>query len=187
MSIKCECLTKLKGTKTEKNLMEAFAGESKAHTQYLYFASKAKKEGYNQIANYFTETALNEKEHAKIWFQLLNCGEVPSTIENLKTAASGEHYEWTSMYKQMAADAREEGFNRIADLFEAVSQIESTHEKRYLDLLKNIEENKVFSRDTDEEWVCMNCGNIVKGKEAPNMCPVCSHEKSYYKLLKKDY
>ena len=176
----------LKGTKTEKNLLKAFSGESEARNKYTFYASKAKKEGYEQIANLFLETANNEKEHAKIWFKLLHDG-MPNTIENLKDAANGENYEWTDMYSQMAKDAREEGFDHIATLFEGVAKIEKEHEERYLALLKNIEENKVFEKDTEVVWQCANCGHIHTGKEAPKGCPVCSHPQAYFQLFAKNY
>jgi len=177
----------LKGTKTEKNLMEAFAGESQARNKYTYFAGKAKKEGYEQIAAFFEETALNEKEHAKIWFKLLCGGEVPSTIDNLKAAASGEHEEWTEMYKRMAADAREEGFNDIAFLFESVGKIEKHHEERYAKLLKNIEETAVFSKKEKQVWICRNCGHIHDSENAPAKCPVCVHPQSYFEIKAVNY
>ena len=177
----------LKGSKTEKNLMEAFAGESQARNKYTYFASKAKKEGYEQIAAIFEETAQNEKEHAKIWFKLLNGGEVPSTIDNLQSAADGENFEWTDMYDRMAKEAREEGFDRIAYLFEAVGQIEKEHEARYLKLLENVKGDLVFSKDGDKIWKCRNCGHIVVGKEAPGVCPVCSHPQSYFEIKAENY
>ena len=176
----------LKGTKTEQNLLKAFAGESMARNKYTYYASKAKKEGYEQIANLFLETANNEKEHAKIWFKLLHDG-MPNTIENLKDAANGENYEWTDMYNQMAKDAKEEGFDHIAKLFEEVGKIEKEHEERYLALLKNIEENKVFEKDEEVVWQCANCGHIHKGKKAPEVCPVCSHPQAYFQVLAKNY
>ena len=168
----------LKGSKTEKNLMEAFAGESQARNKYTYFASKARKEGYEQIAAIFEETAANEKEHAEIWFKLLNDGAVPTTVENLKAAAEGENFEYTDMYARMAKEAKEEGFDKIAFLFEAVGKIEKEHEARYLKLLKNIEDGIVFSSDDERIWKCRNCGHIVIGKYAPEVCPVCSHPKS---------
>ena len=177
----------IKGTKTEKNLMEAFAGESQARNKYTYFASKAKKEGYEQIAAIFEETANNEKEHAKIWFKLLNGGEVPTTTENLKAAAAGENFEWTDMYDRMAREAREEGFNRIAFLFESVGKIEKEHEERYKKLLENIEGGLVFSKDGDKVWICRNCGHIVIGKEAPEACPVCAHPKAYFEVKAENY
>ena len=170
----------LKGTKTEKNLMDAFAGESMARNKYTYFASKAKKEGYEQIAAIFEETAQNEKEHAKLWFKYLNGGEVGTTAENLEAAASGENYEWTDMYDRMAKEAREEGFNEIAMRFEMVGAIEKEHEKRYLKLLKNVEDEVVFSREGDTIWQCRNCGHIVVGKKAPDVCPVCAHPQSFF-------
>ena len=177
----------IKGTKTEKNLMEAFAGESQARNKYSYFASKAKKEGYEQIAAIFEETAKNEKEHAKIWFKLLNGGEVPTTAENLKSAAEGENFEWTDMYERMAREAREEGFNRIAYLFEAVGKIEKEHEERYRKLLENVEGDLVFSKDGDKIWICRNCGHVVIGKSAPEVCPVCSHPKAYFEVKADNY
>lgn len=179
-------MKELKGTKTEANLMAAFAGESQAHTKYLYYASKAKKEGYVQIGDLFTETALNEKEHAKIWFKLLHGG-VPSTIENLKAAAEGENFEWTDMYKEFAATATEEGFDDIAKLFTMVGEIEKHHEERYRQLLKNIEDAVVFSREGDCIWQCANCGHIVIGKAAPEKCPVCDHPQSYFRLEAQNY
>ena len=175
----------LKGTKTEKNLMEAFAGESQARNKYSYFASKAKKDGYQQIGAFFEETANNEKEHAKIWFKLLNG--IGSTEENLKAAAAGEHDEWTDMYARMANEAREEGFDEIAALFEGVGKIEKEHEERYLKLLKNIEDGVVFKRETKSVWVCRNCGHIVDSLEAPEKCPVCAHPKDYFELRVINY
>ena len=177
----------LKGSKTEKNLMEAFAGESQARNKYTYFASKAKKEGYEQIAAIFQETADNEKEHAKIWFKLLHDGEVPTTTENLKAAAEGENFEWTDMYDRFAKEAKEEGFTKIAYLFEAVGQIEKEHEARYLKLLENIDEGIVFSRDDERIWKCRNCGHIVVGKYAPEVCPVCDHPKSFFEIKADNY
>ena len=177
----------LKGSQTEKNLMAAFAGESQARNKYTYFASKAKKEGYEQIAAIFEETALNEKEHAKIWFKLLNGGEIPSTLENLNAAAAGENYEWTDMYEGFAKTAREEGFDRIAYLFEAVGQIEKEHEARYKKLIENLQDGLVFSRDGDKIWKCRNCGHIVIGKEAPAVCPVCNHPQSYFEIKAENY
>lgn len=179
-------MKELKGTKTEANLRSAFAGESQAHTKYLYFASKAKKDGYEQIASLFAETARNEKEHAKIWFKLLHDG-IPDTTANLADAASGENYEWTDMYKTFAEEARAEGFTRIANLFEAVGAIEKEHEERYRRLLANIEEGIVFSRDGEQIWQCSNCGHIVVGKKAPEVCPVCDHPKAYFQILAKNY
>lgn len=177
----------LKGTKTEKNLQAAFAGESQAHTKYLYYASKAKKDGYVQMANLFEETALNEKEHAKIWFKLLHEGEVPDTMTNLKDAASGENYEWTDMYANFAKEAREEGFTKIAALFELVAKIEKEHEERYRKLLKNIEDGVVFSKENDTVWQCANCGHIIIGKKAPKICPVCDHPQSYFQVRAENY
>ena len=175
-------MAKLKGTKTEKNLMEAFAGESQARNKYTYFASRAKREGYEQIAAIFEETAGNEKEHAKIWFKLLCGGDIPATAENLKAAAAGEHGEWTEMYKRMALEAKEEGFKDIAFLFEAVAKIEKEHEERYLKLLKNIEDNEVFAKKQKSIWICRNCGYIVDSEKALQKCPVCAHPQSYFEL-----
>ncbi len=177
----------LKGSKTEQNLLAAFAGEAQAHTKYQYYASKAKKDGFVQIADLFEETARNEKEHAKIWFKLLHDGAVPETTQNLADAASGENYEWTDMYAGFAKTAKEEGFDRIAYLFEAVGQIEKEHEERYRKLLANIEEGIVFSRDGDCVWQCSNCGHIMVGKQAPGMCPVCAHPQSYFQLRAENY
>ena len=177
----------LKGSQTEKNLMEAFAGESQARNKYTYYASKAKKDGYEQIAAIFEETALNEKEHAKIWFKLLHDGAVPSTIENLKDAASGENCEWTDMYDGFAKTAKEEGFDHIAYLFEEVGKIEKEHEERYKKLLANIEDGLVFSKDGDKIWKCRNCGHIVIGKEAPEVCPVCNHPQAYFEIKAENY
>jgi rubrerythrin len=167
--------------------MEAFAGESQARNKYTYFAGKAKKEGYEQIAAIFEETAGNEKEHAKIWFKLLCGGEVPSTVENLKAAAAGENGEWTDMYKRMAAEAREEGFNDIAGLFEMVGRIEKEHEERYLKLLKNIEDGGVFAKNQKSVWICRNCGHIVDNENAPKKCAVCVHPQSYFELRAVNY
>ena len=180
-------MANLKGTKTEKNLMEAFAGESQARNKYTYFASKAKKEGYEQVAAIFEETAGNEKEHAKIWFKLLCGGDIASTIENLKIAAAGEHEEWTDMYKRMAAEAHEEGFNDIALLFESVAKIEKEHEERYLALLKNIEDGAVFSKKEKAVWICRNCGHIVDSASAPKQCSVCAHPQAYFELRAVNY
>lgn len=177
----------LKGTKTEANLQTAFAGESMARNKYTYFASKAKKDGYVQIANIFEETAANEKEHAKMWYKLLNGGAVGSTIENLKTAAEGENYEWTDMYDQFAKEAREEGFDDIAALFEGVAAIEKEHEERYRKLLANIEGDLVFSKDGDVIWQCSNCGHICVGKKAPEVCPVCNHPQAYFQVKAENY
>lgn len=176
----------LKGSKTEKNLLAAFAGESQAITKYTYYASKAKKEGYNQIAAIFEETANNEKEHAKIWFKLLHDG-IPSTPENLKDAASGENYEWTDMYATFAKEAREEGFDDIAEKFEGVGAIEKEHEARYLKLLDNVKKEIVFSRDGDTIWQCANCGHICVGKKAPDVCPVCDHPQSYFQIKAENF
>lgn len=177
----------LKGSKTEQNLMTAFAGESQARNKYTYFASKAKKDGYEQIAAMFEETANNEKEHAKIWFKLLNGGEVPSTVENLKAAAEGENYEWTDMYEEFAKTAKEEGFDHIAFLFEGVAKIEKEHEERYRKLLSNIEDKLVFSSDGEAIWICRNCGHIHIGKEAPKVCPICAHPQSYFERKSNNY
>lgn len=177
----------LKGSKTEANLMAAFAGESQARNKYTYFASKAKKDGYEQIASIFLETAENEKEHAKIWFKLLNGGEIPSTEENLLAAAEGENYEWTDMYEEFAKTAREEGFDHIAYLFEGVAKIEKEHEERYRKLLSNVKEELVFSKDGDKIWKCRNCGHIIIGKEAPDVCPICAHPKSYFEIKAENY
>ena len=176
----------LKGTKTEKNLMEAFAGESQARNKYTYFASKAKKDGYVQISKIFEETADNEKEHAKIWFKYLHDG-VPSTVENLKAAAEGENFEWTDMYDRMAKEADAEGFTEIAEKFRMVGAIEREHEARYRKLLANIEGGLVFSRDGDAVWQCSNCGHIVIGPNAPEECPVCNHAQSYFQLKPENY
>ena len=177
----------IKGTKTEANLMTAFAGESQARNKYTYYASKARKDGYVQIAKLFEETANNEKEHAKIWFKLLHDGEVPSTEVNLKDAADGENYEWTDMYATMAKEAHEEGFTEIAILFEKVAAIEKMHEERYRKLLANVEGGLVFSREGDMVWECSNCGHIVIGKKAPELCPVCKHPKAYFMIHATNY
>ena len=177
----------LKGSKTEQNLMEAFAGESQARNKYTYYASKAKKEGYEQIAAIFLETADNEKEHAKMWFKLLHDGNIPTTSENLKDAAAGENFEWTDMYAGFAKTAKEEGFDRIAYLFEAVGKIEKEHEERYKKLLENVEDGLVFSRDGDKIWKCRNCGHICIGKEAPSVCPVCEHPQSFFEIKAENY
>ena len=176
----------LKGTKTETNLKTAFAGESQARNKYTYYASKAKKEGFEQIANLFLETANNEKEHAKIWFKLLHDG-MPDTIENLKDAADGENYEWTDMYAKFAKEAKEEGFDHIAYLFEEVGKIEKEHEERYRKLLANIEGGLVFSKDGDTIWQCSNCGHIHVGQKAPEVCPVCNHPQAYFQVLAQNY
>ncbi len=175
----------LKGTKTEQNLQTAFAGESQARNKYTYFASKAKKDGYVQIANIFEETANNEKEHAKMWFKLL--GGIGTTAENLQSAAEGENYEWTDMYDQFAKEAREEGFTKIADMFEGVAKIEKEHEERYRKLLANVEGDLVFSKDEDVIWQCSNCGHICVGKKAPEVCPVCAHPQSYFQVRSENY
>ena len=180
-------MSRFKGTKTEKNLMEAFAGESQARNKYTYFASKAKKDGYEQIAQIFLETADNEKEHAKIWFKLLNDGDIPSTTENLQAAADGENYELTDMYDKMAEEAREEGFNDVAFLFEAVGKIEKEHEARFKKLLENVENGLVFSKDGDRIWKCRNCGHIVIGNQAPEICPVCKHPKAFFEIKAENY
>ena len=177
----------LKGSKTEKNLMDAFAGESQARNKYTYFASKAKKEGYEQIAAIFQETADNEKEHAKMWFKLLNGGEIGTTAENLQAAADGENYEWTDMYAEFAKTAKEEGFTRIAYLFEEVAKIEKEHEERYLKLLNNVKDGKVFEAGEVKIWKCRNCGHIVVGTSAPEVCPVCSHPKAYFEIKAENY
>ncbi|MBR1549758.1 MAG: rubrerythrin family protein [Bacteroidales bacterium] len=180
-------MKELKGTKTEKNLMEAFAGESMARNKYTYYASKAKKDGYVQISNIFEETAKNEKEHAELWFKYLHGGSVPTTTDNLKDAADGENQEWTDMYARMAREAREEGFTEIAAKFEMVGAIEREHEERYRRLLKNIEDGIVFSREGDMIWQCSNCGHIVVGKKAPQVCPVCNHEQAYFQLKPENF
>ena len=177
----------LLGTKTEQNLRDAFAGESQARNKYTYYASKAKKDGYVQIAKIFEETAANEKEHAKIWFKLLHDGGIPTTEENLLDAAEGEMYEWTDMYDRMAKEAKEEGFDDIAKLFEMVGAVEKHHEERYRKLLANVKEGIVFSRDNDMIWQCSNCGHIVIGKKAPELCPVCAHPKAYFEIKAENY
>lgn len=177
----------LKGSKTEQNLMKAFAGESEARNKYNYYASKARKDGYEQIAAIFEETSNNEREHAKLWFKLLKGGDVPSTIDNLKDAASGEHFEWTSMYKEYAEMAKEEGFLDIAQVIEGVAAIEKTHEERYLKLLENINKQEVFKKETQKMWVCRNCGHIHYGEEAPLKCPVCSHPQAFFELRCENY
>ncbi|MBR1727351.1 MAG: rubrerythrin family protein [Muribaculaceae bacterium] len=180
-------MKELKGTQTEKNLQIAFAGESQARNKYTYFASKAKKDGYEQIAAIFEETAAHEKEHAKMWFKLLEGGAIRSTPENLKAAAEGENYEWTDMYKEMARVAREEGFDDIAEKMEGVALVEKAHEERYRKLLKNIEDEVVFSRDEECIWQCRNCGHIVIGRKAPEECPVCNHPQAYFQLKAENY
>lgn len=178
-------MSKLTGTKTEKNLMDAFAGESQARNRYTYYTSVAKKEGYVQVSKFFEETANNEKEHAEIWFKLLDG--ISDTKANLAAAAAGEHGEWASMYPNMAKDAREEGFNDIADLFDGVAKIEKEHEERYQKLLSNIEENVVFNKDVETEWKCSNCGHIHIGKDAPDVCPICEHPKAYFEVNARNY
>lgn len=177
----------LKGSKTEANLKTAFAGESEARNKYTYYASKARKDGYHQIADIFEETAANEKEHAKLWFKLLQGGSIADTMTNLKDAAEGENYEWTDMYKTFAEEAKAEGFVQIAALFEGVAAIEKEHEERYRKLLDNIEKGIVFSRDGDMIWQCANCGHIVVGKKAPEVCPVCAHPQSYFQIKAENY
>ncbi|MBE7010019.1 MAG: rubrerythrin family protein [Ruminococcaceae bacterium] len=179
-------MKELKGSKTEANLMAAFAGESQARNKYTYYASKAKKDGYEQIAKLFLKTAENEKEHAKLWFKLLHGG-IAGTAENLADAAAGENYEWTDMYASFAKEAREEGFDEIADLFEGVAKIEKAHEERYRKLLANVEGGLVFSKDGEMIWECGNCGHIHVGKEAPELCPVCAHPKAYFELAAENY
>ncbi|WMJ85081.1 rubrerythrin [Oscillospiraceae bacterium LTW-04] len=180
-------MSNLKGTKTEANLMAAFAGESQARNKYTYYAAMAKKEGYVQIANLFEETANNEKEHAKIWFKLLHDGGIPDTAANLLDAANGENYEWTDMYARFAKEAKEEGFTKIAYLFEAVGKIEKEHEERYRKLLANVEGNAVFIKDEKVIWQCANCGHIHVGEKAPEVCPVCDHPKAFFQVLAKNY
>ena len=177
----------LKGSKTEANLQAAFAGESQARNKYTYFASKAKKEGFEQIAAIFLETAENEKEHAKMWYKFLNGGEINSTAENLKDAAAGENYEWTNMYAEFAKTAHEEGFEDIAKKFEGVAKVEKEHEERYKKLLDNVTKELVFSKDGEKIWQCRNCGHICIGKEAPKVCPVCDHPKAYFQLKPENY
>ena len=177
----------LKGSRTEKNLMKAFAGESEARNKYSYYASKAKKDGYEQIAAIFEETANNEKEHAKLWFKQLHGGEVPDTLTNLHDAANGENYEWTTMYKEFAEVAKEEGFDEIARLFSAVAEIEKHHEERYLKLIGNIDNNIVFERGEERVWICRNCGHITVGNKAPEICPVCKHPQSFMELKADNY
>ena len=177
----------LKGSKTEQNLMTAFAGESQARNKYSYYASKAKKDGYEQLAAIFEETANNEKEHAKLWFKWLHDGAVPDTKTNLQDAANGENYEWTEMYKEFAETAKEEGFDELARLFEMVGEIEKHHEERYLKLLQNIEDDRVFRKDGDKIWVCRNCGYVYTGKEALEVCPVCAHPQSFMEVKAENY
>ncbi|MCL2411046.1 MAG: rubrerythrin family protein [Treponema sp.] len=180
-------MAELKGSKTEQNLMAAFAGESQAHTKYQYFASKAEKEGYQQIGAIFRETALNEKEHAKIWFKLLHGDDIPATTENLKDAANGENHEWTDMYAGFEKTAKEEGFDVIAALFNMVGKIEKEHEERYRKLLANIESGVVFARDDSKSWHCSNCGHIATSQKAPELCPVCKHPKAYFQIKPENY
>ena len=177
----------LKGSKTEANLKAAFAGESQAFTKYSYYASQAKKDGYEQIAAIFEETAGNEKEHAKLWFKALHGGKVPSTMVNLKDAADGENYEWTDMYEEFAKVAKEEGFDKLAELFLGVAKIEKEHEERYLTLLKNIEDDSVFEKKEEKMWICRNCGHVYTGKDALEVCPVCAHPKSYMEVRNESY
>lgn len=177
----------LKGSKTEQNLMTAFAGESQAHTKYKYYASRAKKDGYEQIAAIFEETANNEKEHAKIWFKQLHGGSVPETKINLEDAASGENYEWTDMYKEFAETAKEEGFDHLAYLFESIGKIEKEHEERYLTLLQNVKDQKVFKKDGKKMWICRNCGHVYFGEEALELCPVCEHPQSFMEVRCENY
>jgi rubrerythrin len=180
-----DIIMELKGSKTEKNLLEAFAGESMARNKYSYFASKAKKEGYQQIGAIFEQTANNEKEHAKMWFKLL--GELGDTAENLAAAAAGENYEWTDMYDRMAKEAEEEGFTEIAAKFRMVAEIERSHEERYRALLNNVEMQAVFAKSEETMWECRNCGHLVMGKKAPEVCPVCAHPQSYFEVRKENY
>ncbi|MCI5984677.1 MAG: rubrerythrin family protein [Firmicutes bacterium] len=180
-------MMELKGSKTEMNLKEAFAGESQARNKYTYFASKARKDGYEQIAAIFEETAGNEKEHAKMWFKYLEGGEIKSTLENLEAAANGENYEWTDMYDRMAREADDEGFTEIARKFRMVGAIEKAHEERYKKLIENVEGELVFSSEEDTIWICRNCGHIVIGKKAPEVCPVCNHPKSFFERKADNY
>ena len=177
----------LKGSKTEQNLMTAFAGESQARNKYTYYASQAKKDGYEQLAAIFLETAENEKEHAKLWFKELHGGSIPTTEENLLDAAEGENYEWTEMYKEFAETAKEEGFTRLAFLFEKVGEIEKEHEKRYLTLLNNVKDERIFQKDGNKIWVCRNCGHVYEGDKALEMCPVCAHPKSFMEVKAENY
>ena len=180
-------MTELKGSKTEQNLIQAFAGESQARNKYTYYASQAKKDGFVQVSKIFEETANNEKEHAKIWFKLLHGGKVPSTIENLEDAANGENYEWTEMYATFAKEAKEEGFNEIANLFELVAKIEKHHEDRYRKLLANIKNNEVFKKDKSVVWECSNCGHTFVGENAPEICPFFNHPQSYFFIKAENY
>ena len=187
LSLKEEIIMELKGSRTETNLMTAFAGESQARNKYTYYASKARKDGFEQIAAIFEETANNEKEHAKLWFKELHGGNVPSTLENLEDAANGENFEWTHMYKEFAEIAKEEGFERIAYLFEEVAKIEKEHEERYLTLLNNMKEDKIFHKDGDKMWICRNCGHVYIGEDALDVCPVCNHPQSYMEVKADNY
>lgn len=180
-------MKELKGTKTEKNLMAAFAGESQARVKYGYYAKKAKEEGYEQIAHIFKETSKNEREHAKLWFKLLHGGDIPATLDNLADAAAGENYEWTDMYATFAKEAKEEGFDKIAFLFEKVAQIEKEHEERYRTLFANIESGKVFEREESVTWQCINCGFTFDGQKAPEICPVCKYKKAFFEIRKINY
>ena len=180
-------MAELRGSKTEKNLMTAFAGESEARNKYTYYASQAKKEGFVQISRIFEETANNEKEHAKIWFRYLHDGKIPETIKNLEDAANGENYEWTDMYAGFAKDAEEEGFEELAALFRLVGNIEKEHEERYRKLLQNLKDNKVFVKDEEVIWECGNCGHVFKGENAPMLCPVCKHPQAYFFVKSKNY
>ncbi len=177
----------IKGTKTEQNLMTAFAGESQARNKYTYYAAQAKKEGYEQIKDIFEETANNEKEHAKMWFKLLHGGNIPTTLENLKDAANGENYEWTDMYAEFAKTAKEEGFDKIAFLFESVGKIEKHHEERYLELLNNLKEEKVFEKEGKVYWICKNCGHIHYAETAPKVCPVCVHPQAFFEIEARNF
>lgn len=177
----------LKGTKTEANLQTAFAGESMARNKYTFYASQAKKDGFVQIQKFFEETAANEKEHAKIWFKLLHDGNIPSTAENLKDGAAGENYEWTEMYAEFTKTAKEEGFEHIAYLFNAVGKIEKEHEERYLKLLSNLEKNEVYQKSDKQLWICSNCGHVHYGEKAPELCPVCTHPKAYFEIKAENY
>lgn len=180
-------MKELKGTKTEKNLMEAFAGESQARNKYTFYASKAKKDGFEQIASIFEETANNEKEHAKLWFKALHGGDIPSTLENLLDAAAGEHGEWTDMYVRMAKEAKEEGFDELAFKFEKVGEIEKRHEERYQKLAELVREKKVFKKTEKRIWICRNCGHIYVGEQAPKVCPVCNHPEAYFELFVEEF
>ncbi len=180
-------MKELKGTKTEKNLLEAFAGESQARNKYTFYASKAKKEGYEQISAIFEETANNEKEHAKLWFKALHDGTVPNTLVNLLDAASGEHGEWTEMYERMSREAKEEGFDELAYKFKAVGEIEKRHEERYRKLAELVREGKVFNKTDKKVWICRNCGHIYVGEKAPEVCPVCNHPQAYFEILSQEF